>query len=100
MIELRKTAEFDKWFRKIRDDLTRARISSRILQLREGRTGDHKHVGEGVWELRLHFGPGYRLYYAQHGREWILLVAGGEKSSQEKDIRLAWKLARKAREGA
>jgi putative addiction module killer protein len=95
VIVLRKTAEFDKWFRKIRDDLTRERIALRILQLREGNPGDHKSVGGGVWELRLHFGPGYRVYYMQRGEEWVLLLAGGDKSSQDRDIRRAVALAQK-----
>lgn len=93
VIALRKTAEFDKWLQRIRDDRTRERISSRVLQLREGRTGDHKYVGEGVWELRFHFGPGYRVYYTRRRQEWILLLAGGDKSSQEKDIQRARKIA-------
>lgn len=67
------------------------------MRLEEGFPGDQKHVGWSVWELRLHFGPGYRLYYTQRNQEWVLLLAGGDKSSQEKDVRLAWRLARQER---
>lgn len=83
---------------QLRDKRAQKRIVSRILHLLEGRPGDHKHVGEGVWELRMHFGSGYRVYYTQRGREWVLLLAGGDKGSQNRDIRLAWKLAEKERE--
>jgi putative addiction module killer protein len=95
MIVLRKTAEFEKWFQKLKDEQIRDRIVSRLMHLEEGRAGDHKFVAEGVWELRLHFGPGYRLYYTPRGQELILLLAGGDKDSQDKDIRLALKLAKK-----
>jgi putative addiction module killer protein len=96
MIVLRKTAEFDKWLHKLRDEKARERINFRLLKLEEGYTGDHKYVGGGVRELRLQFGPGYRVYYTHRGQELILLLAGGDKSSQERDIRLAWKLAKEA----
>jgi putative addiction module killer protein len=94
LIELRKTREFDRWFDRLRDRQAQSRIHGRLLRLGEGNPGDQKAVGEGVWELRIHYGPGYRLYYTQRGPEWILLLAGGDKDSQEKDIRLALKLAR------
>ena len=97
MIALRTTPEFDRWLRKLRDDKTRERIIHRIMRLEEGFPGDQKHVGQGVWELRLHFGPGYRLYYTQRNQEWVLLLAGGDKGSQEKDLKLAWKLAHQER---
>lgn len=99
MIVLRKTAEFDQWFSRLRDDEAKVRIFSRIDRVIEGNPGDCKSVGENVWELRLHFGPGYRVYYAQRGTEWILLLAGGDKSTQDKDIRLAKRLARQEQEG-
>jgi putative addiction module killer protein len=94
MIAIRKTPEFAKWLHKLRDERARERIIFRLLKLEEGHPGDHKYVGEGVWELRLQFGPGYRVYYTQRGQEWILLLAGSNKGSQERDIRLARKLAK------
>lgn len=95
MIELRKTPEFDRWFAGLRDQQALGRIQRRIDRLEEGYLGDHKYVGNGVFELRIHSGPGYRVYGTHRGSEWVLLLAGGDKGSQERDIRLALKLARK-----
>ena len=96
MIELRKTPEFDRWINGLRDLRARLKIHTRIRQLMAGNLGDHKSIGEGVWELRIHYGPGYRVYYTKKGDEWILLLAGGDKDSQAIDIRNALKLARKS----
>lgn len=79
---------FDEWFDSLTPK-TQARVDVRLDRLRLGNFGDHKPVGDGVWELRLDFGPGYRLYYAQVGRWVVLLLVGGDKSSQGKDIKLA-----------
>ena len=71
------------------DTATRARVQARVLRFEMGNLGDHKEVGKGVWEARLDFGPGYRVYFGRSGREVILLLLGGDKKSQRKDIRQA-----------
>ena len=80
---------FADWLNGLRDKRTQARIRLRLQRLVAGNLGDIKSVGEGVSELRMHFGPGYRLYVAQQGTSWILLLCGGDKSSQQKDIETA-----------
>jgi putative addiction module killer protein len=94
LIELRKTPEFVRWVSRLRDDRAEIRINSRLDLLTVGHPGDHKPVGEGVYELRIHYGPGYRVYYTHHGSVLVIILAGGDKSSQDKDIRLAKKLAK------
>ena len=94
MMELRKTDLFAKWITSLRDIKARARIQARIERLAAGNPGDVKPVGEGVSELRLHFSSGYRIYYIQQGSQLIVLLAGGDKSTQSKDISTALKLAR------
>ena len=71
------------------DITTRARVQARILRFEMGNLGDHKEVGAGVWEARFDFGPGYRLYFGRRGRELVLLLTGGDKKSQSKDIKRA-----------
>jgi putative addiction module killer protein len=93
-MELRKTEVFSKWIDGLRDIGVRARIQARIERLAGGNPGDVKPVGEGVSELRIDYGPGYRVYFKKQGRELIILLAGGDKSSQSKDIRKALELAR------
>lgn len=93
MIEIRKTDEFSTWLDGLRDLRARARIQVRIERLALGNPGDAQAVGEGVSELRIHHGPGYRVYYKQRGRELVVLLAGGDKSSQAKDIKTALRLA-------
>lgn len=78
-----------EWLESIKDRATRARIRGRLRRIEIGNFGDHRSVGGGVFELRLHFGPGYRIYYGQVGDEIILLLAGGAKSTQQRDIRQA-----------
>src|ERR1051326_4326146 len=85
---------FGDWYRTIRDPATRARIRTRIARVRSGNTGDSKSVGEGVSELRLDFGPGYRIYFAIFEQIVVVLLAGGDKSSQERDILYARRLWR------
>lgn len=80
---------FADWLNGICDTATQARIRVRIQRLAAGNLGDIRPVGGGVSELRLHFGPGYRVYLAQQGSSWILLLCGGDKSSQKKDIQTA-----------
>jgi putative addiction module killer protein len=95
MIEIEVTNEFDKWLKELRDLHARARIFERIRRLREGNLGDIKPVGKGVSEMRISYGPGYRLYYAQHGGSLIILLCGGDKSSQKEDIARAIAMAQR-----
>ena len=94
MIEVRQTDVFSKWLVELRDIRARARIQARIDRLELGNVGDAKPVGEGVSEMRIDYGPGYRVYFSLRGSELIILLAGGDKSSQSKDIRKAMSLAK------
>jgi putative addiction module killer protein len=94
VIEVRQTAVYYRWFRKLQDRHARARIDIRIRRLSMGNPGDVRPVGGGVSELRINYGPGYRLYYVRRGESLIVLLAGGDKESQDKDIRTALDLAR------
>lgn len=94
MIDMRKTDVFAQWLDALRDIRARARIQARIERLASGHPGDVEPIGEGVSELRIHYGPGYRVYFKQRGSELIILLAGGDKRSQAKDIKMALRLAR------
>ena len=94
MIEIRKTEVFAEWLDGLRDIRARARIMVRIERLAAGNPGDVRAVGEGVSELRVDYGPGYRVYYKKHGRMVVILLAGGDKRTQAKDIKAALRLAR------
>ncbi len=94
MIEIRRTQAYEDFIDGLRDRKARAMIIMRIQRLGEGNAGDAAPVGEGVSELRLHYGPGYRVYYLQHGKLLIVLLCGGDKSSQGRDIKRAKELAR------
>jgi putative addiction module killer protein len=94
VIEVRKTAVFARWLDGLRDLQARARVQVRIERLASGNPGDVEPVGEGVSELRINYGPGYRVYFTKRGRELILLLAGGDKSTQARDIKTALRLAR------
>ena len=94
MIEVRQTEAFSKWLRELRDRRARARIQTRIDRLQLGLTGDVRPVGEGVSELRINYGPGYRVYFVRRGRELVILLAGGNKRTQDRDIKTAIELAR------
>ena len=94
MIKIRKTKTFVKWLDNLRDIRARSRVLVRIKRLAEGNPGDVKSVGEGVSELRIHYGPGYRVYYTKIDDEIVLLLVGGNKSSQSGDIKKAQHLAR------
>ncbi len=94
MIELRQTAVFAKWESRLRDKRARTIIAARLMRLSEGLPGDVEPVGEGVNELRIHYGPGYRIYFHQRGNLLIILLCGGDKGSQARDIAAARKLAK------
>ena len=78
--------EFADWLDQLGNPLLTARIAARIVRLKQGNPGDSKSVGSGVFELRFQFGPGWRVYFAYHGKELVILLAGGNKSSQVRDI--------------
>ena len=84
-----RTAEFDAWLRALRDPIAKARVIARIRSAAEGNFGDCEPVGEGISEMRVHVGPGYRVYYCRRGEITYLLLCGGDKSTQQKDIRKA-----------
>lgn len=93
MIELLQTDEFTKWLKRLKDMGARARINVRLKRVSlTGNLGDAKSVGDGVYELRVDYGPGYRVYYSWRGQEILLLLMGGDKSSQQKDIGKAKKI--------
>jgi putative addiction module killer protein len=94
LIEIRQTEAFAAWFRDMRDRQLRARIQVRVDRLSLGNPGDVKPVGEGVSELRIDYGPGYRIYFVRRGETLIVLLAGGDKRSQARDVRTALRLAR------
>lgn len=94
-MDIRKTEAFERWFTRLRDRKAIARIKTRIDRLQLGLLGDVKPIGEGVSEMRIDYGPGYRIYFVQQGRELVILLAGGDKRSQSRDIEKALELARK-----
>ena len=93
MIEIGQTDEFKSWLKNLRDSRAKAKIASRIRRLEDGNPGDVRPAGEGISELRIHHGPGYRVYFVQRGAVLIVLLCGGEKSSQVADIKAAKALA-------
>jgi len=94
MFELHKTDTFAKWIDGLRDIHARARVQARIERLATGNPGDVKSVGAGVSEMRIDYGPGYRVYYTMRGQTVIILLAGGAKKTQDQDIKTAVRLAR------
>ena len=94
MIEIRQTDVYSRWFNELRDRQARARINARIRRLALSNPGDVKPVGEGVSELRIDYGPGYRVYFVQRGQTLVVLLAGGDKHTQDRDIKTALELAR------
>ncbi len=94
MIEIRKTEVFTNWFNGLKDRRAKARVQARIDRLKFGHFGDVAPVGEGVRELRIFYGPGYRVYFVQRGLMLVILLSGGDKSTQSSDIVKAKKLAR------
>ncbi len=93
-MEIHATEVYTRWYRRLRDQGARARIANRILRLAEGNPGDVAPVGGGVSELRINYGPGYRVYYLQRGQRLVILLAGGDKDTQSQDIAVARRLAR------
>ena len=93
MLEVRKTDAFENWLTGLRDQRGKAKIVARIDRLALGNPGDVAPVGEGVSELRIHFGPGYRVYFVRRGKTVVVLLCGGDKGSQERDIAQAKSLA-------
>lgn len=93
MIELIRSATFDSWLSSLRDRRAVARIAARLDRLAAGNPGDAEPVGDGVSELRVNYGPGYRMYFIQRGPVLVILLCGGDKSSQDRDIRQAKVLA-------
>ena len=94
MIEVRKTEIFTKWFDSLKDRKARARIQARIDRVEMGNFGDVAPVGEGVSELRIFYGPGYRVYFVQRGSIMVILLSGGDKDSQQSDIAKAKEIAK------
>lgn len=80
---------FDEWLKHLNDKALRARISARLDRIKEGNLGDHKFIAKGIWEFRLNFGAGYRIYFAKESQSLIILFIGGDKSSQKRDIEKA-----------
>jgi len=93
MVDVRQTDEFSDWLGGLKDLQAKSRILTRIRRLSLGNIGDVKPVGSGVSEIRIHYGPGYRVYFVQRGNEIIILLCGGDKSTQAKDIKEAIALA-------
>lgn len=93
MLEIRQTAAFEAWMAALRDENARARINVRIRRMSLGNPGDVKPVGQGVSEMRVDYGPGYRIYFVVRGPEIVLLLSGGDKRTQAKDIKLACAMA-------
>lgn len=94
MVEVRTTEVFNQWFTGLKDRSARARIQARIDRLQLGNPGDVKPVGEGVSEMRVHHGPGYRVYFVQQGEKLVVLLVGGDKKTQAGDVKRAMELAR------
>jgi putative addiction module killer protein len=94
VLEVRQADEYSRWFAKLRDQRARGRILARIRRLSLGNSGDVAPVGEGVSELRIDYGPGYRVYYKQQGETVVILLVGGDKRTQQRDIEKAKELAR------
>ena len=98
MRSIHSTEVFDAWFEALRDKQAARRIQARIDRVEEGNFGDCQPVGEGVSEMRIHYGPGYRVYLAQRGADIVILLAGGDKATQNKDIKTALGLAKQLKE--
>jgi putative addiction module killer protein len=89
MLELKQTEQFRRWRTRLKDERARALIASRLDRLAYGHAGDAAPVGDGISELRIHYGPGYRIYFHRHGDTAVILLCGGDKGSQARDIAAA-----------
>ncbi len=98
MLELRQTEEFERWLRRLKDATARAKVLVRIRRLAFGNPGDVRPVGGGVSEMRIDYGPGYRVYFAQRGAQLILVLCAGDKNSQQRDIRRAEDILRRLKD--
>lgn len=98
MFTIRRTRDYADWIKTLKDFRAQARIADRVDRLAAGNPGDVRPVGEGVSELRINYGPGYRVYFVRDGLVVYVLLCGGDKSTQDKDIRLAEKLAQQLKE--
>jgi putative addiction module killer protein len=94
MFEVRQTQEFREWLHKLHDDRARVKITDRLLRIEGGNFGDVEPVGDGVAELRIDYGPGYRVYFTRRGRVVVIILCGGDKRTQTKDIKRAKRMAR------
>jgi putative addiction module killer protein len=93
MVEVRQTREFSTWLRRLRDANAAARIVARIRRMEQGNPGDSKSVGGSILEMRVDYGPGYRIYYVHRGAQIVILLCGGDKGTQQQDIKQARSLA-------
>ena len=98
-VTVQTTSVFRDWLGRLRDERARNLVLARMFRLGEGNFGDTRPVGEGVSELRIHYGPGYRLYFTKRGHTLVLLLVGGDKGSQKNDIRRAQELAKELKDG-
>jgi putative addiction module killer protein len=98
MLRIRKTGVFRKWMRNLKDSIAKAHINRRIDRLERGNPGDVESIGEGCSEMKIHYGPGDRVYYKDTGREIIIILCGGDKSTQQSDIEKAKQLANEEEE--
>jgi putative addiction module killer protein len=92
MYEIRTTDKWARWFDRLRDRQAQGKIEARIIRMRDGHLGDHRYLQDGLYEVRIFGGPGYRIYFAFEGRTIILLLVGGDKGSQDRDIGTAYRL--------
>jgi len=98
MITVRETENFKKWIRCLKDKVTQSIITARIRRISAGNFGDVRSVGENIFELRIDYGPGFRVYYTQKGREIVILLCGGDKSTQKRDVETAKEIAKNLEE--
>lgn len=94
ILAIKRTPEFDAWMSGIKDGMTRIRLARRLDKAQRGLLGDVAAVGEGVWEMREHFGPGWRMYYVERGEVLVVMLGGGSKGTQQADISAAIALSR------
>ena len=94
MVEIRKTALYVQWFESLRDRRVKARVDVRVFRLAHGNPGQHRVLTDGVVELKIDYGPGYRVYFTRRGAELVLLLAGGDKTTQQRDIEAAIRLSK------